>query len=174
MVNGQYAADNFNYDNLIAIIFISYILFYSPFTQPSLKLRLASIHHMDNQLEKINNAASGLLFMSETDAPFEAVEFSEASLDQVKQKIRSSSSSGDNLEEQEADYFFRNHVKEYPEHGEEEKAQIQKFKTLILLLKENLADIKVYRVGSIQIDAYIIGKLKSGKFAGLKTKLVET
>jgi hypothetical protein len=41
-------------------------------------------------------------------------------------------------------------------------------------LKENLSDIHVYRVGSIQIDAYIIGKLKSGKYAGLKTRLVET
>ena len=129
---------------------------------------------MDNQLENIRSAASGLFYMSETDAPLEVIEFSENTKDALLQKIKTTSASGDNTEEQDLDYFFRNHVKEYPEHGAEEKAQINKFKSLIQTLKDNLSDIHVYRVGSIQIDAYIIGKLKSGKYAGLKTKLVET
>jgi hypothetical protein len=129
---------------------------------------------MDNQTEKIRTAASSLFYISETDAPLETIEFSETSKDAIVEKIKKASVSGDHLEEQSLEYFFRNHVKEYPEHGAEEKAQIQKFKSLMQTLKENLSDIHVYRVGSIQIDAYIIGKLKSGKYAGLKTRLVET
>jgi predicted HAD superfamily phosphohydrolase len=129
---------------------------------------------MDHQLEKIKSAASGLFYMSETDAPLDAVEFPETTRNEIMQKIKKSSSSGDHLEEQTLDYFFRNQVKEYPEHSEEDKGRTKKFKALLETLKENLSDVHVYRVGSIQIDAYIIGKLKSGKYAGLKTKLVET
>jgi hypothetical protein len=129
---------------------------------------------MDSQLEKIKTATDGLFYISETDAPLDVIEFSEKTPDELLQKIKNSSPSGDKVEEQKLDYFFRNHVKEYPEHGDEEKAQIKKFKNLMQVLKDNLSDIHVYRVGSIQIDAYIIGKLKTGKYAGLKTKLVET
>jgi hypothetical protein len=130
---------------------------------------------MDKHLEKIKSAATGLLYMSETDAPLEVVEFSETSKDQILQKIKQQSSSGDHLEEQTLDYFFRNQVKEYPEHDDEEdKTRTKKFKSLVEALKDNLTDIHVYRVGSIQIDGWIIGKLKDGKYAGLKTKMVET
>lgn len=41
-------------------------------------------------------------------------------------------------------------------------------------LKDNLSDISVYRIGQINIDAYIIGQTQDGDLAGVVTKLVET
>ena len=48
-----------------------------------------------------------------------------------------------------------------------------KFKHLVKVLNHNLTDIRVYRVGAVQIDVYIVGK--SGKdLVGLSTIVVET
>jgi hypothetical protein len=44
----------------------------------------------------------------------------------------------------------------------------------VSVLKQELAGLKVYRVGSVQVDAYIIGKTADGKLGGLKTVLIET
>jgi hypothetical protein len=41
-------------------------------------------------------------------------------------------------------------------------------------LKAELTDLRVYRVGSTDIDVYILGKHPSGAWLGLKTKVVET
>jgi hypothetical protein len=45
---------------------------------------------------------------------------------------------------------------------------------MVSVLKQNLSQLQVYRVGSIDIDAYIVGITPGGKWAGLSTKLVET
>jgi hypothetical protein len=42
------------------------------------------------------------------------------------------------------------------------------------VLEEELTDICVYRIGSIQIDAFILEKLKNGNYGGLHTKAIET
>jgi hypothetical protein len=41
-------------------------------------------------------------------------------------------------------------------------------------LENLLKDISVYRVGTVNIDVYVIGKTADGYFAGVSTKLVET
>lgn len=51
---------------------------------------------------------------------------------------------------------------------------MQKFQTLVTKLKDNLTDIKVYRLGTIDIDVYIVGKTPSGDLAGIFTKVIET
>jgi hypothetical protein len=42
------------------------------------------------------------------------------------------------------------------------------------LLEENLADLTVFRIGSIRIDIYVVGLDADGNLAGIKTKAVET
>ena len=54
----------------------------------------------------------------------------------------------------------------------EDKAKFQK---LAQVLKEQLSDIKVYKLGDEpEKEVYIIGKTADGRWAGLKTALVET
>ena len=50
-----------------------------------------------------------------------------------------------------------------------------KFDELARVLKEQLSDIKVYKIGDeAEKTAYVVGKTKDGKWAGLKTTVVET
>jgi hypothetical protein len=50
-----------------------------------------------------------------------------------------------------------------------------KFDKLAKALHEQLADIKVYRVGDEpEKDVFLVGKTKDGQLAGLKTTVVET
>jgi hypothetical protein len=51
---------------------------------------------------------------------------------------------------------------------------VKRFQNLVSVLKQNLSNIQVYRVGSVSIDAYIVGVTDGGDWAGLCTKLVET
>ena len=51
---------------------------------------------------------------------------------------------------------------------------MQQFQNLVSVLKQNLSQLQVYRVGNTNIDAYIIGVTPGGGLAGLSTKLVET
>jgi nuclease A inhibitor-like protein len=53
-------------------------------------------------------------------------------------------------------------------------ADAAKFRKLISVLNETLADIRVYRIGEIEKDVIIVGKTKAGSWAGLKSKVVET
>jgi len=58
--------------------------------------------------------------------------------------------------------------------GEEERAIASRYQALLATLKQHLSDLTVYRVGTIEIDLYIIGKTQAGNFVGLSTKAVET
>jgi hypothetical protein len=42
------------------------------------------------------------------------------------------------------------------------------------LLEENLADLKVFRVGVVNIPVYIAGRSASGNWLGVSTRVVET
>lgn len=129
---------------------------------------------MNDAIEAISEASEGLLYMSESDYPFEIVAFGEAQ-DGVESKLKSLSNHPEAEPEIETlDYFFRNQVKEYEGDNAERKQMIQGFRQLQKVLNEHLSDIKVYRIGSVQIDAFIIGRLKTGGYAGLRTKLIET
>jgi Nuclease A inhibitor-like protein len=50
-----------------------------------------------------------------------------------------------------------------------------KFDKLAKVLQEQLSGIKVYKVGDeAEREVYIVGKAKDGRWAGLKTTVVET
>jgi nuclease A inhibitor-like protein len=57
---------------------------------------------------------------------------------------------------------------------DEDKAEAARYRDLVDLLSEKLTDLRVYRVGKVDIDVYILGKDASGAWLGLKTHVVET
>ena len=125
-------------------------------------------------VEKLKEASTGLLMMSESDYPFEVVQW-EGAAPATQEKILQLTGSQDlPIEVVDLDYLFRNCAFEQEWHNELQKKDVQKFQTLVQTLKDNLGDISVYRVGKINIDAYIIGQTKDGDLAGVVTKLVET
>jgi hypothetical protein len=126
------------------------------------------------EMERIKAAAAGLVFISESDHPFAPVLLDVTSGNIASQLRQLSNKGGDAIvEEQTVDYFFRNHVKA-ADPGDDQLQTARKFMQLVKVLKEELADVKAYRVGTVQVDAYILGKLSDGRYAGLHTILIET
>ncbi|MBM7841726.1 nuclease A inhibitor family protein [Herpetosiphon giganteus] len=123
----------------------------------------------ETSLENITAAADGLQMMSETDAPFTpytwdaATPFSPEAL-----------ANGQPIQTISLEQFFKNATTPQDGDGEAEKATVSQFQKLVEVLKAELSDIQVYRVGEINIDAYILGKDSAGNVVGLKTQLVET
>lgn len=118
-------------------------------------------------IAELKKLANNLLWMSESDYPFQVL------LGEDKKKLLP--------EDPEAaieviciDDFFAPALRRQNREKEEDLAELKQYQSLIDFLKTNLKDIKVYRIGSIEIDIYIIGKTESGNYAGLLTKAIET
>jgi hypothetical protein len=128
---------------------------------------------MHSQLQSIKEASEGLLFMSESDHPFEVIHF-ELANNTIEQHIQALAKKDNPIEQQSLDYFFRNAIKVYPEADETQKQMAQRYQSLQSLLQTSLKDVLVYRIGTVNIDAFIIGRLPDGTYGGLQTKLIET
>ena len=126
-------------------------------------------------MSELEQATEGLLFMSESDRPFELVrwegtdEISSSHLRQLTGEAEDAPVTVQSLED-----FFRTAASEEDWHNAEQRADAKKYQALERLLKENLNDIKVYRVGETSIPIYIVGKSASGSWLGLSTRVVET
>lgn len=70
--------------------------------------------------------------------------------------------------------FFKDVTQEEDWHDTEEKEEVRKFRQLVLTLKKTLKDIKVFKIGRIESEVYIVGQAGPKGWAGLKTKVVET
>jgi hypothetical protein len=54
-----------------------------------------------------------------------------------------------------------------------DEADPGRFNQLRSVFEFDLCDVRVFRVGNVNIDFCIVGKTKDGEWAGLKTKAVE-
>jgi hypothetical protein len=125
-------------------------------------------------IETLLKATGGLLMPSESEYPFEAFRWlGENELTNQKLLELTSHPADSPVETVALDYLFRNIAYEKEWHDEVQKANVSKFQNLVSTLEKNLTNIKVYRVGTIDIDVYIVGK-NEGELAGLSTKVVET
>lgn len=126
-------------------------------------------------LDLLRTAANGLLMMSESDYPLEIFLWEDAAPITPQKVIQQTNHPQDTpVEIVGVDDFFSVATTVYDWQGEEEKAIVQKFQSLLQTIKSSLKHPQVYRIGSIEIDAYIVGETPTGDFAGLSTKVVET
>lgn len=133
---------------------------------------------MTNEVtEKLKQASKNLVMMSESEYPYEVVLWSNQGQEPLtNQKLLqlTAHSPETSIETVDINYFFRNCAEEKEWHDEVQKQDVEKFQSLLQTLKDNLHEIQVYRIGTINIDVYIIGKTPSGDLAGISTKIVET
>ena len=128
-------------------------------------------------LKSLASASQGLLFLSETDAPFSLVDAPDkkfAALDDATVRALAGHPAADPVETISVDELFRNAVKEQPWHTPREAADVKKYRALVELLHSTLPDAKVYRVGQSAIDVLILGTGPGGGALGLATRVVET
>jgi hypothetical protein len=126
-------------------------------------------------VQTLKKASEGLLFPSETDAPFEPVEWPGETGKPEKARVLELAGQPANapVKVKSLDAFFKDATTEQAWHDEQEKSEVEQFKQLARTLKASLADVKVFQVGRGESDVYIVGRADSG-WAGLKTRVVET
>jgi Nuclease A inhibitor-like protein len=127
-------------------------------------------------VEALKKASAGLLFPSETDAPFEPFEWAgqEGKPDKARVLELAGLPPDTPIKTKSLDAFFKDVTQEQDWMDEGEKAEVQRVKHLVQALKDNLGDVKVFLAGGrAEKDAYIVGRAEEG-WAGLKTKVVQT
>ncbi|MDO1445716.1 nuclease A inhibitor family protein [Rhodocytophaga aerolata] len=132
---------------------------------------------MDNQIKQLlTDASKDLLYPSESDYPFDYVEWETGNEKLTKKRIRqlTGKAGKEPVKSVSLEDFFKQVTEEKDWYGEEEKATAERFRKLQQVLENNLTHVRVFKVGKIEIDAYIVGKTNEGKCAGLSTKVVET
>ena len=124
---------------------------------------------------QLQQLTQGLVFMSESDAALEPVSYAAPAGPLTDAAVLKAvgAEAGSKVEAQELTLFLRNHTADDGVLGD--PAQANRFKALQMYLKQELQDVKVYRVGtSPQVQAYALGRTESGQLAGFKTVLTET
>jgi len=123
--------------------------------------------------QTLTQASQGLLMPSESEYPFEVFVWEDVKLTPEKILELTNYPPATSIEQVELDYFFRNVATEKDWHDKIQKGNVAKFKNLLQVIKDNLAEIRVYRIGTIEVSVYIVGKTNEG-VAGLATKVIET
>jgi hypothetical protein len=127
-------------------------------------------------LNALKKAAKGLLYQSESDEPFEAFLWKDGGRPLTRARLLELTGhpADTPVEEVKPGQFFKDLTEEQDWYGDEEKATVERYKALWKTLKEHLANVRVFKVGEVNRDIYIVGKTPSGDWAGVKTAAVET
>lgn len=126
-------------------------------------------------IEELEHSVKDLWYISETDS--EVKVFTGKKADSVTKEIfvaQNNFSAETNIEERDFADFFKNLTTIQDWYGDEEKETAAKFSTVEKLLEENLKDLKVFKVGQIELDIYVVGLNSQSVLTGITTKAVET
>ena len=127
--------------------------------------------------DDIISLSSDLMYPSESDEKIEYFEM-EVSTDEKLSLANFSMYNGirSEIEIEEIDFesFFKPLIKAEDWFGEDEKKWAEDSLKLKQLLTEKLKEIKILKVGRVEIDVYLFGKSEECKWEGIKTKLIET
>jgi histidine triad (HIT) family protein len=129
----------------------------------------------DETIAQLQKLTAGLQFISESEAPLEAVHFpapaGTLTDDAVRQLLGQPGSA--KVGAMELTQFLRNHTADNGVLGD--PALANRYKALQMFLKQELMDTQVYRLGSgPQVTAVALGRTPAGELAGFKTLLTET
>lgn len=123
--------------------------------------------------EQLKGACKGWFYMSETDAQIEPFYAEKAEAVTQETVLNATGNAGTVLiEEGDLDSFFT-HLWLTGEGGPTHTPS-GPIQNLRQFLEENLSDLKVFRIGRIRIDIYVVGRDRDGHVAGIKTRAVET
>jgi hypothetical protein len=125
-------------------------------------------------LEKFKAATAGLLFMSESDYPFEVSVHKDQRVNPEVLIADAGLPPDTHLEQMSVDDFFSPAVREYEGQSDEARAVAARYRELVRLIKQSLADPAVFKLGTINMPVYIVGNEPGGGSVWLKTRVVET
>jgi len=118
----------------------------------------------DELFREIEEVCEGLVYISEKDAPVTAYRS-----DELVGKDESAP-----IEIVSFDRFFDRLTTEKDWFGDIQKQRAEKFRRLKGLLEVNLDELRVIRLGKIQVDIVVVGCDRDGRLMGIRTAAVET
>lgn len=130
-----------------------------------------SMRELINQLKQ---ASEGLLWMSESDYPFEVLWWEQSAITPEGLLQLTNHAPDLPVKVMGLDQFFNRAITAADWYNQEQRATLERYQVLVDTLKSHLSDIQVYRVGEVKVDIYILGTTKSGNLVGLSTKSIET
>ncbi len=127
-------------------------------------------------LNRLKEASQGLVWVSESEAPFEVFVWENEAQEALNDRtlLHHLDRSETLVETQDFDAFFATATQIQNWQNEEERTIVHQYQQLVVALKQHLRDLKVYRMGEVNISTYILGKTEAGHIAGLVTQAVET
>ncbi len=130
---------------------------------------------MTELIPRLEQAIDGLLFPSESDAPLTVFVWpADARFSPQALLAHLGCEETTPIATTDLDHFFEPVTTPREWHGDAEREQIERFTVVRDLLAAELSDITVYKIGTITIDVYILGRSADGARLGLTTTLVET
>ena len=144
----------------------------SGLSEANLTIATASAATVPAELQK---QVAGLHFLSESDAPLEAVAYAApgGTLSNAALLKLLGEPAAAKVETLELTQFLRNHTSD--DGVLNDVALANRYKALQMFMKQDMDGVQVYRVGTgPQIHAYALGRMMDGTLAGFKTVLTET
>lgn len=144
----------------------------SGLSEANLTTATASAAAVPAELQK---QVAGLHFLSESDAPLEAVAYAApgGTLSNAALLKLLGEPAAAKVETLELTQFLRNHTSD--DGVLNDVALANRYKALQMFMKQDMDGVQVYRVGTgPQIHAYALGRMMDGTLAGFKTVLTET
>lgn len=123
--------------------------------------------------QQIQEIVKDLYYISETDSeifPFVGERAENISAETLLQQLGRK----DSVEERDFEDFFKRLTDMQEWFGDTETTAANKYSALKELFLKNLKDIKVFKIGKIEVDIYIVGLGAENIIAGAWTKAVET
>ena len=125
--------------------------------------------------ERVKKLLENLYYISETDAPVSPFVGEKAEAVTKEELLRQTNNAADTpVEERNFAEIFARLTKIQDWYGDEETETAGKFGKLKEFLEQNLKDLKVFKVGRIQLKIYFVGLDSEGNLAGVQTESVET
>lgn len=126
--------------------------------------------------QDLEAAAAGLLMMSESEHPFTFRSWPDAKEPLAGPALvaKLGLPADTPVETVSLDHFFRNVAEPKDWHDEGQAKQVAGFAKLKAALQAQLPGVQVFRIGSGEVTALLLGTPPGGGWAGLETKLIET
>lgn len=128
----------------------------------------------------LEEASRDLLYMSESDYPltpflWEREKTGEEGVTPERVAAIAGYPADTPVEAADFESFFEAAQAEEEWYEPEELLQAKGFQNLVALLKAELADLQVYKVGGEpEREVFVVGRTQSGDYAGVSTRVVET
>jgi hypothetical protein len=123
----------------------------------------------------LSEASAGLIYISETDSGITPFEGGPAGAVTAAELLAHTGHAGDApVEERGFEEIFARLTRVYEGADEEHIATAGRFAALKSVMEAGLRDLKVFKVGRINVDIYIVGLDAEGNLSGVQTKAVET